>query len=50
MRSIKVQELVGRKRFDSVLFLLAVRRLEELNWAVDGCLGWCNYDYRAREV
>lgn len=39
-RGIKVPDLVEKSRIDPVLSLLVARRLEELIWAVDGCLGW----------
>lgn len=34
------QDVVDRTRFDLVLSLSDVQRLENLNWAVKGCLGW----------
>lgn len=39
VRDIKMQDLAEGTRLDSVLSLFAVQSSEELNWAVDGCLG-----------
>lgn len=38
-RDIKIQDLVERTRFNPALSILTIRRLEELNWAAEGCLG-----------
>lgn len=38
------------RRLDLLLFLLAARRLEKLNWAVDGCLSWFHNDVLDRGV
>lgn len=50
VRDIEMQELVGRTRFDLLLSLLAVRRLEELNWVIDSSLSLYYYDYRTGRV
>lgn len=45
VRGIKIQDLVELMRFSAVLSLVAIRRADELNWAVEGCLGWKNYEF-----
>lgn len=37
VRKIKIQDMVIKTSFDPVLSLLAMRRLEEMNWAGEGC-------------
>lgn len=47
---IRVQEWVEGTQSDPVLFSSALRRPEELNWDVDGSLGWYCYEYRSGVV
>lgn len=42
-----MKDLVEGMRFDSVVALQPVRRLEEFNWAVEGCLGCYHHEYGA---
>lgn len=44
-RGIMVQDLVEGTQFDPESSLLAMRRLETLNWAVGGCLGWYHFEF-----
>lgn len=46
IRGIKVHDFVEGTRFDLVMSLFVMRRLGELNWAINGCLGWCHCEFR----
>lgn len=43
VRAIEMQNMIEVTRSGSLLSLFSVRRSEELNWAVDGCLRWYHY-------
>lgn len=47
---IKVQDSVEGTRSDPVLSLLAIRRAEELNRGLKGCLVWYQYVFRTGVV
>lgn len=47
---IRYQDLVERMRFDSMLSLLTIRRMEELYWAAKGCLRWYHYKFRTEGI